>query len=171
MRSIIGFAAIAIVAGMIVPRFATQMNEARPVPRQPSVQPTTPRETSSNPRSTAVRPDSNGHFWVEGRIDGLRLEFLVDTGASVIALKPRDAAMIGIHPAQRDFTALVKTANGITRAAPVQLEMVEINDLMVRNVAAMIMPDGALSDNLLGMSFLTRLHHFEYVDGQLSMEQ
>ena len=51
------------------------------------------------------------------------------------------------------------------------LDRVEIDDLEVRNVAAMVMPDGALSDNLLGLSFLQRLHRFEYSDGKLVLEQ
>ena len=49
--------------------------------------------------------------------------------------------------------------------------MVEIDDLAVHNVAAMVLPDGALSDNLLGLSFLTRLRHFEYSGGKLVLEQ
>ena len=66
---------------------------------------------------------------------------------------------------------MVKTANGTVRAAPVELNMVEIDDLMVHNVAAMVLPDGALSDNLLGLSFLSRLRRFEYADGKLVLEQ
>jgi aspartyl protease family protein len=42
---------------------------------------------------------------------------------------------------------------------------------VVRDVAAMVLPDGALSDNLLGLSFLQRLHRFEYSDGKLVLEQ
>ena len=57
------------------------------------------------------------------------------------------------------------------RAAPVELDRVEIDDLVVRNVAAMVMPDGALSDNLLGLTFLSRLRRFEYSDGKLVLEQ
>ena len=51
-------------------------------------------------------------------------------------------------------------------AAPIQLDMVEVGDIAVRDVAAMVMPDGALSDNLLGLSFLSRLRHFEYSERQ-----
>jgi aspartyl protease family protein len=79
--------------------------------------------------------------------------------------------MLGIHPAEHDYVAVVKTANGTVRAAPVELNMVEIDDLMVHNVAAMVLPDGALSDNLLGLSFRWRLRRFEYSDGKLVLEQ
>jgi aspartyl protease family protein len=79
--------------------------------------------------------------------------------------------MLGIHPAERDYVAMVKTANGTVHAAPVTLDMVEIDDIVVRDVAAMVLPDNALSDNLLGLSFLQRLHRFEYSDGKLVLEQ
>ena len=115
--------------------------------------------------------DARGHFLVEARVDGRLINFMVDTGASVIALTASDAARLGIHPAQRDFTVEVRTANGSVRAAPARLDKVEVGDLIVRDVAAVILPDGALSDNLLGLSFLSRLRRFEYSDGRLVLEQ
>ena len=108
---------------------------------------------------------------VKARINGQELRLMVDTGASVIALTASDAARLGIRPPQRDFTVEVRTANGSVRAAPARLDMVEVGDLTVRDVAAVVMPDGALSDNLLGLSFLSRLRRFEYSDGRLVLEQ
>jgi aspartyl protease family protein len=65
----------------------------------------------------------------------------------------------------------VRTANGSVRAAPVRLNMVEVGDLVVRDVAAMVIADGVLSENLLGLSFLTKLRRFEYANGKLVLEQ
>ena len=65
----------------------------------------------------------------------------------------------------------MRTANGTVNAAAIELDRVEIGDLMVRDVAALVLPDGALSDNLLGLSFLSRLRHFEYTGGKLVLEQ
>jgi len=96
---------------------------------------------------------------------------MVDTGASVIALTASDAGRLGIHPAQSEFVAEVRTANGTVRAAPITLDRVEVGDIVVRDVTALVLPDGALSDNLLGLSFLSRLHHFEYSGGKLVLEQ
>ncbi|HEX4408894.1 MAG TPA: TIGR02281 family clan AA aspartic protease [Xanthobacteraceae bacterium] len=173
MRSVISFAIMALVAAAIVPKYLGQMhaagNDSPSLMAAHPVNNATPMPTGT--RSVVISPGHNGHFQVEGRIDGRRLSFMVDTGASVIALTSRDAASLGIHPSERDYTAAVKTANGIARAAPVQLNMVEIDDIMVHNVAAMVMPDGALSDNLLGLSFLQKLHRFEYADGRLVLEQ
>ncbi len=172
MRSVIIFAALALAASVLVPRYVAQMNGPRPAPAMMAARPVTPAQpTISDSRSVVVPRDENGHFQVDGRVDGRRLTFMVDTGASVIALTANDAAMLGIHPAEREFTALVKTANGTVNAAPVELDMVEIDDLTVHNVAAMVLPDGALSDNLLGLSFLSRLRRWEFADGKLVLEQ
>jgi aspartyl protease family protein len=172
MRSVLVFAALALVAALFVPRYVTQHRDAIG-PTMMAARPQAPATPAagSNSHSVVISPSRNGHFEVEGRIDGRRMDFMVDTGASLIALTARDAAMLGIHPAERDYVATVKTANGIVRAAPVKLGMVEIDDLAVRNVAAMVMPDDALSDNLLGLSFLSRLHRFEYSEGKLVLEQ
>jgi aspartyl protease family protein len=127
--------------------------------------------SADDTRSVVIPPSSNGHFHVDGRIDGRRLTFMVDTGASVIALTERDASTLGIHPAERDYVATVSTANGTVRVAPIRLGMVEIDDLVVHDVAAVVLPDGALSENLLGLSFLSRLRRFEYSGGKLVLEQ
>lgn len=172
MRFIITFAAVALVAGMIIPQFATEIYTPRAPHKLLAAREATPvQPVSSDPDSVVVAPDAMGHFRVEGRVDGQFLQFIVDTGASVVALTADNAAALGIHPAQIDFRALVKTANGTVRAAPIQLNMVEVGNLMVRDVAAMVLPDGALSDNLLGLSFLSRLRHFEYTDGKMFLVQ
>jgi len=108
---------------------------------------------------------------VDARVDGRHMGFMLDTGASLIALRARDAAALGIHPVARDFTVEVRTANGTVRAAPVQLGMVEVSGITVRNVAALVSPDEALSENLLGLSFLSRLRRFEYSNGKMVLEQ
>jgi aspartyl protease family protein len=172
MRFVITFAAIALVAGMIIPQFAAQMYTPRAPNNLMIARQATPVEPPpSNPDSVVVPADAMGHFRVEGRIDGQIVQFVVDTGASVIALTSDDAASLGIHPAPVDFRAVVKTANGTVHAAPIQLNMVEVGNLMVRNVSAIVLPDRALSDNLLGLSFLSRLRRFEYTDGKMVLEQ
>jgi aspartyl protease family protein len=173
MRSILIVAAAALAASVIVPKYAMQMQGGNPPPAVMAAHPVMPTASPSaaNSRSVVIPPGVNGHFQVEGRVDGRRLDFMVDTGASVIALTERDAAMLGIHPTASDYVAMVKTANGTVHAAPVRLKMVEIDDLMVRDVAAMVLPEGALSDNLLGLSFLSRLRRFEYSEGKLVLEQ
>jgi aspartyl protease family protein len=173
MRAIISLAIITLVACAIVPRYAGQILAP---PREAStvvvVHPAIAAQSSNaGSRSVVIAPSRGGHFRVSGRIDGRRIDFMVDTGASVIALKSEDAATLGIRPVGRDYMGMVGTANGTVRVAPVELGTVEVDDLEVHNVAAVVMPSGALGENLLGLSFLRRLRRFEYADGKLVLEQ
>jgi aspartyl protease family protein len=170
MRSIVAFAALALTAGFLVPRYAANMGGA-PAPVAMAARPQASVAGNAASRSIVVPRDARGHFEVDARIEGRHLNFMVDTGASVIALTARDAAGLGIHPARHDYLVEVRTANGTVRAAPARLGRVEVGDVVVLDVAALVMPEGALSDNLLGMSFLSRLRHFEYSDGKLVLEQ
>jgi aspartyl protease family protein len=172
MRAVIIFAVFALAAAAIVPKYAGQVHGAAPAPTAMAVKSgSSSVNLSADSRQVVIPPGPNGHFQVEGSVDGRRMNFMIDTGASTIALTERDAAMLGIHPAESEYVAAVRTANGTVRAAPVELGMVEIDDIVVRNVSAIVLPDGALADNLLGLSFLQRLHRFEYADGKLVLEQ
>ena len=77
----------------------------------------------------------------------------------------------GPIPAARDWVGKAQTANGTVRTAPVRLDMVEVGGVIVRDVQAIVMPEEALSENLLGLSFLSRLRRFEYRDGRLVLEE
>ena len=171
MRSAIVFAVLALTAGIVVPRYAAQISAGSATRRAGGATATPVAATAATSRSVIVPRDARGHFQIDGRIEGRKLSFMVDTGASVIALTASDAGRLGIHPAQGEFVTEVKTANGIVRAAPVRLDEVEVGDLVVRDVAALVLPDEALSDNLLGLSFLSRLRRFEYSAGRLVLEQ
>ena len=170
MRSIVVFAGLALAAAFLVPRYAANLS-ADPKPTALAAHPLTPEPTVTNSRSVVVPRDGRGHFQVDARVNGRRIGFMVDTGASVIALTTRDAAQLGIHPSQNAFVAEVKTANGVVRGAPTLLDTVEVGDIELHDVTALVLPDEALSDNLLGLSFLSRLRRFEYSDGQLVLEQ
>ena len=74
-------------------------------------------------------------------------------------------------PASATSSAAVATANGTIKAARMRLPMIEVGGLVVRDVDAMVLPDRALSENLLGLSFLSKLRRFEYANGQLVLEQ
>jgi aspartyl protease family protein len=177
LRQVIILSFLVLAAGIAAARFADQSDRAgvvRPtaataVAAAPAAPVTAPQSAYSS--SVVVTPDARGHFLVDARVDARPMAFMIDTGATVIALREGDAAALGIHPAARDFTTEVKTANGSLRGAPTQLDMVEVGGLMVRDVPALILPDQALSENLLGLSFLRRLRRFEYSDGRLVLEQ
>ena len=170
MRSVVVFAIAALVAAGLLPRYVERASSPAPQPAATAVV-ETPPAYSRGPRTVVIERDARGHFAVNGAVDGRRIGFMVDTGASVIALTERDAGRLGYHPAARDYVGKVRTANGTARAAPVKLDMVEVGGVMVRNVDAIIMPEEALGENLLGLSFLSRLRRFEYREGRLVLEE
>ena len=107
-----------------------------------------------------VGRDRAGHFAVTGEVDGVDVRFLVDTGASTIALSAADARRVGFDPERLRYTQPINTANGRAFAAPVTLETVSVGGIERRRVAASVSPPGALSQSLLGMNFVGTLSSF-----------
>jgi aspartyl protease family protein len=177
MRSFVSLAVVALTAGVLVPRYLSQHGQSvhpgqSAAPTMMAARNEAPAVPNlANTRSIVLAPDSQGHFRVDARVDARPVDFVVDTGATMIALTARSAETLGIHPAFNDYTIGVQTANGTARAAPVTLDRVEIGSITIRDVAAMVMPEGALGQNLLGMTFLSRLHRYEYANGRLVLEQ
>jgi aspartyl protease family protein len=170
MGRFIILAAAMLAAGVLVARWAEQGGAIGSSPAAMTAAPVSSPTSVSNSRTVTLSPGNDGHFRAEARVDGRRLELVVDTGATQIALRAGDAARLGIHPTPRDYNVKVSTANGMTRAALVQLRMVEIGNIVVRDVPALIHPDGALGVNLLGMSFLSRVR-WTHERGRLILEQ
>jgi aspartyl protease family protein len=172
MRSILTFAAILFVGGGIVSRYAEQ-SLMRDPPAQAAVVRSTTHGTSAAAaaRSMTLRGDRSGHFRVDARIEGRSIPFVVDSGASLVTLRESDAARIGIRPSRGDYTARVSTANGSIKAARTRLARIEVGNITVSDVAALVLPDEALGQNLLGVSFLSRLKRYEYANGRMMLEQ
>jgi aspartyl protease family protein len=172
VRNIVIFAAIMIGLGTGMAQMADKMAPA-PAAATNAARKTPVPETVSQAggRSLSIPRDARGHFETEGRIDGQRIAFMVDTGASVIALNESSAARFGLRPSRGDYRATVTTANGTVKAAPTRLALVDVGGLVVRDVDAMVLPDDALSENLLGLSFLSKLKRFEYANGRMILEQ
>jgi aspartyl protease family protein len=174
MRQILLLAAVVLVAGSFAARFADrelapprpQVAAEQPMRAAPQVQ-----VDDSYGRTLTLNANRQGHFEVEARIDGRHIRFMVDTGASLVALRESDAGEVGIHPFPSDFTAMVATANGKIKGARAKLDRIEIGDITVYDVPALVLPDEALSQNLLGVSFLSRLKRYEYANGRMVLEQ
>jgi aspartyl protease family protein len=171
MRQVVIFAIVLLGLGVYAARFADQTLKNAAPPATTALASAPEPSPQSSHSSVVIPADMRGHFVVDARVDGRRMDFMLDTGASMVVLRSRDAAALGIHPVPRDLTVEVKTANGTTRAAPVQLGMVEVSGINLRNVAALVSPDDALSENLLGLSFLSRLRRFEFSNGRMMLEQ
>lgn len=128
-------------------------------------------DRQSMARQIALDAGPQGHFISTARINGQRVEIMVDTGASVVALNDQTARRLGISPPSSAYNLSLRTANGVVKSAPVTLSEIRLGDVTVRNVSGTVVPDDALSINLLGMSFLRRLSGFEVDNGELVLTQ
>ncbi|SDT36883.1 TIGR02281 family clan AA aspartic protease [Bradyrhizobium canariense] len=170
MRNIMIFAAVMAGLGTVMAQMADRITPA--LAHTASHNADAPVEMAvASGRSLNIPRDARGHFETEGRINGQRIDFMVDTGASVIALNETSAARFGLRPSLGDYKATVTTANGTIKAARTRIAMIDVGGLVVRDVDAMVLPDEALSENLLGLSFLSRLKRFEYAGGTMVLEQ
>lgn len=100
-----------------------------------------------------LKRNANGHFVAPGRINGVLVTFLVDTGATNVALPPGVAGAVG---AERGPALRTGTAAGVTTAYATRLASVELAGLTASNVTGVIVPDMPGDTVLLGMSFLSR---------------
>jgi aspartyl protease family protein len=104
---------------------------------------------------TVLRADGRGHFVADGQVNGATARFLVDTGATLIALPAADAKRMGVSYLNAP-RGTVNTANGSAVAYKVKLDTVRVGDITINNVDAMVIDGGGLNIALLGMSFLNR---------------
>jgi aspartyl protease family protein len=122
--------------------------------------------------ATAVlEQGGNGHYFARVESRGVTLNMVVDTGASLVTLSAEDARKLGINPLPGEYTVRTMTANGEARAAPVKLDMVRIDGVLVYDVDAIVSPPGALGTSLLGMSFLKKLASYQAEQGRLVLHQ
>ncbi len=157
------FAGLMLAGGVVAVRMIDQAGRASALAARAAPE-------AAYSRTMVIKAADGGHFQVEARVDGRRLGFVVDTGASQITIRESDAARLAIHPTTRDYSIKINTANGTGRAALVRLGMVEVGDIIVRDIPALVVPDEALNVNLLGMSFLSRVR-WSHERGKLILEQ
>ena len=171
MRQLMIFAVGLVVLGGVVARYADQAVSSPP-PQAAAVQSAyEPREPTTSGRNLMVEADRLGHFQVDARVEGRNVDFIIDTGASLVVLRESDAARVGIRPRPSDYTATAVTANGRIKAARATIDRIELGGITVYDVPAMVLPDQALAKNLLGVSFLSRLRRYEYANGRIVLEQ
>ena len=109
----------------------------------------------------------SGEFSVAARVNGARVTFLFDTGASMVVLTAADARKAGIDTRGLSFDVPVSTANGAALAAEIRLDRVALGPIVLRGVSALVVKPGALEESLLGMSFLERLKSYAVERGRL----
>ncbi len=101
--------------------------------------------------------DEMGMYSTVGNINDQPVDFVVDTGASLIAMSGQEARRLGIDFRLTGRPGQVLTASGIAKAYQVKLKTVKLGDIVLRNIDAVVMDGSQPSSILLGMSFLRKV--------------
>tara|TARA_Y100001936_G_scaffold204926_1_gene208630 strand:+ start:1028 stop:1726 length:699 start_codon:yes stop_codon:yes gene_type:complete len=126
------------------------------------------RAIETDPGTVVIRAQSDGHFHVRALVDGTKIPFLVDTGATSIVLSPAAAQRIGIDLSKLSFSLRTRTANGIGSAAPIRLKEIRVGTISVRNIQALV-NRAPMNESLLGISFLNRLKRYAVSGATLTL--
>ncbi len=135
----------------------TTPHEVRRLPSY-SASTTASRKVASGQGITLDRaPD--GHFYADARVNGTNVHFMVDTGATGVALSVEDASRVGLPYYASEFTAVGRGASGEVRGKLVTLDRVTLGGKSVSSVSGAILEGSEMS--LLGQSFLGQMGSIE----------
>lgn len=129
-----------------------------------------PRERVFEGGRIEVPVGNDGHYQLTALVNGTPVRFVIDTGASSIALGPRDAERVGIDLDNLAYIGEARTANGIVETAPVRLDTLTIGDIRDENVPAMVLR-ADLEQSLMGMSYLSRFARVSIEGNRLILER
>ncbi len=108
---------------------------------------------------TEIARDASGKFHLGAMVNGQDTQFLLDTGADIVALSVADAERLGIDIDRDAFVPIAETASGTGNGARIRIDRIEVAGQEFHDVDAIVI-DG-LRDNLLGQSLLRRLGKVE----------
>ena len=128
------------------------------------------RGNETAPGVVSFRRGLDGQFWIEARVDGTPVRFLVDTGASDVVISRADAVRLGYTADRLSFTQEAETANGRVHEAPVVLNELRIGSIRMDHVPASVNA-GPARESLLGMRVLDRLSSVEIRKDTLTLHE
>jgi len=171
LKAVFLFVGLALAAAVMVPGLLDRMVPANPPAQVESQAQAIQPSNADHGGIVRLSADRSGHYYTGIEINDRNMKALVDTGATLIALRYEDARSIGVVSSGDRFDVVLRTANGEGRGKRVKLRSVSVGSITLRDVDALVVEQGALSINLLGMSFLKRLARFEVQRGQLVLER
>ena len=147
MKPLLIVLAIGAVIGLMVP----DGNDAAPPPPAAEAAMVSPDAPA---KDTVLEKRSNGHFYVDAYVNGQLVNFVVDTGASFVALTVEDAQRIGVPFAPSEFTIVGQGASGPVRGKTLKLASISVDGKSVTDVQGAVLE--GLPVSLLGQSYLSR---------------
>ena len=124
--------------------------------------------TVAGEKEIVLTRGSTGHFFTDATVnDHGSVQFIVDTGASIVALSTEDAATLGVKFDTSQFEVIGEGASGAVRGQQVYLDSVDVGGIKVEHVKAVVLEGSNLS--LLGQSFLTHVDHVDMSGDYLSL--
>lgn len=172
---VVGFASGALLMMFLQPVPAPQTSAVSAPSETPTaeIRPTASEQQDAPPqyaRAATLVLENDGHFYANAVVNNNTVRFLVDTGASSVALSFFDAQRLGLNPESLDYNLDVSTAGGNTKAAFVLLDRIMISNVEVENVEALVLRTD-LKNSLLGMTFLRELYSYEFRRRSLILRQ
>ena len=166
LRYIIILFAFAVLAGWIMPDLSHVFSKrpASSTAQSDTIAALPAQEDSYNdesdgwdePEALSIERDADGHFYATVDVDGVPINFLIDTGATAIALTGSDAEALGLDWDEYNLQVVGRGASGNVYGKKVVLSELVLGDFVARNLPAAIIPNG-LDRSLLGQAFLKKI--------------
>ena len=155
-KSLAAFVIFGTIVGLMMPSGRSSRSEA------PEATSTT---YSAVPVETRVRRMGNGHFYVHALVNGQLVRFVVDTGATTVALTPEDAERAGIQVNASSFQPIGMGAGGPIRGQEVRLDSLNLDGKQVNHLRAVVI-DGA-DISLLGQNYLSQIRSVQMAGDEM----
>ncbi len=173
LKQILPLFVIAVLIGWFMPAndpvaVPAHVQQTPPPPPVAAVPLVAPVKQSEPQYGVEIERDESGHFFAEGDVDGASVDFMIDTGASVVALTGEDAQKLGHTWYPNELQMVGRGASGDVIGKPIMLDRVRIGDLEVTNVRAVIVPEG-LDVSLLGQSFLSKIDNVNISGNRMTL--
>jgi aspartyl protease family protein len=172
-KGVLYLAGVFVVAGFLAPGLTARFIDGPKAASYaaPSVNTAKPARADNYGGHVRIPADRAGHYVTEAQINGRNFNVMVDTGASLVILRYEDARALGLVYGSDKFDVAVQTANGTAKALRVKLYNVRLGSISLDDIEALVMEEGLLNTNLLGMSFLRRLSRYEMHGDTLVLER
>lgn len=165
----------ALLAGWFAPGLSTDVSDEGAEPDEAQIAAAlSARPDAAKARAawlsgqTVLRREADGHFYADVMVEGRPIRFLVDTGASTIALTGQDAMDLGFTWSDDALQHVGRGAGGAVEGIPVRIDRVELGGVEARGISGVVIPEG-LDVSLLGQSFLSQFPNMEIVGDEMRL--